>query len=501
MAVEEDSLCPQIPPVMSDILDLPFDQYQRYGLVKALLASVRAEGERFHVLDVGGRTALLRDFLPEDHVELVDVDPSDVPGLILGSGARLPFKDDSFDVVAAFDTLEHVPPELRGAFVDECGRVARRYVMLAGPYDSPRVAEAEQHLLDFLKVRLDWEHRYLAEHRENGLPDAVQTRSILGARGARVESFGHGALDRWLLLMMLELYVEHEGLLHGLAPKIYRFYNEHLFRTDHGDEVYRHAIVAAFGDAPMPNLEDALDPPGSAPREATQRLIEMGAELLRYDALRDTYQPEIERMHAEVTAATKNAAESAASLKTVSDDLTGHRETIEALRKELDLEREGAQVTAKVKDEQIGGLTADLAGHKEMIAELTRLRTAELAELDSRSKELNDVYGEIARLNEVIGGARSHIQSAFPRAEEDDVRSLAEEVERIIHARNVLTEERDALIAQRDKARGLLLAERERADALAEEARRLWSRWGRKLGRRDLDESLLGERGPVRFDP
>ncbi|QDV08996.1 hypothetical protein Poly30_45520 [Planctomycetes bacterium Poly30] len=485
---------------MSDILDLPFDQYQRYGLVKALLASVRGEGERFRVLDVGGRTALLREFLPDDQVELVDVDPSDVPGLILGSGANLPFKDDSFDVVAAFDTLEHVPPGLRGAFVDECGRVARRYVMLAGPYDSPRVAEAEQNLLDFLKVRLDWEHRYLAEHRQNGLPDAVQTRSILRSRGARVEVFGHGALDRWLLLMMLELYVEHEGLLHGIAPRIYRFYNEHLFRSDHGGEVYRHAIVGVFGDAPMPNLQAALDPPGSAPKEATQKMIEMGAELLRYDALRDTYQPEIERMHAEVAAATKNARESAESLKTVVDDLAGHRETIEALRKELSLEREGAEVTAKVKDEQIGGLTADLAGHKEMIAELTRLRTAELAELESRSKELTDVYGEITRLNEVIGGARSHIQSALPKTDEDDVRSLAEEVERIIHARNVLLEEREALIAQRDEARGLLVEERARAEALAEDARRGWNRIGRTIGRRALDGGWLEPRGPVRFD-
>ncbi|MEM8711260.1 MAG: class I SAM-dependent methyltransferase, partial [Planctomycetota bacterium] len=120
---------------MSHVLDLPFDQYQRYQLVAALLASVRRDGETFHILDVGGRTALLRQFLPGDRIDLVDVDPSDVEGLILGSGAQLPFKDDAFDVVAAFDTLEHVPPDLRGAFVSECARVSRRYVMLAGPYD------------------------------------------------------------------------------------------------------------------------------------------------------------------------------------------------------------------------------------------------------------------------------------------------------------------------------------------------------------------------------
>ncbi|MEC8493887.1 MAG: hypothetical protein VXZ39_03120, partial [Planctomycetota bacterium] len=71
---------------MADVLDLPFDQYQRYALVGALLESVRAPGETFQVLDVGGRTALLREFLPMDRVQLVDVDPSDVDGLVLGSG-------------------------------------------------------------------------------------------------------------------------------------------------------------------------------------------------------------------------------------------------------------------------------------------------------------------------------------------------------------------------------------------------------------------------------
>ena len=120
---------------MRDVLDLPFDQYQRYELVRALLENVRQPGESLDVLDVGGRTALLRQFLTQDRVHLVDVEPSDADGLILGSGARLPFADDSFDLVAAFDTLEHVPPPLRDDFVAECARVSRRYVMLAGPYD------------------------------------------------------------------------------------------------------------------------------------------------------------------------------------------------------------------------------------------------------------------------------------------------------------------------------------------------------------------------------
>ena len=478
---------------MFDVLDLPFDQYQRYGLVKALLESVRAPGERFHVLDVGGRTGLLRKFLPDDSVELVDVVPSDIEGLVLGSGAKLPFKDNTFDVVAAFDTLEHVPPDLRGAFVSECGRVAKRYVMLAGPYDAPRVAEAEQHLLDFLKVRLDWEHRYLAEHRENGLPDAVQTRSILrAAPGARVESFGHGALDRWLLLMMLELYVEHEGLLHGIGPSLYRFYNEHLFRSDHGAEVYRHAIVAAYGDAPMPNLSEALDPPGSAPREATQTMVAMGAEILRYDSLRDTYLPEIERMHGEVAAATKNAEEHRAAMQTFSDDLEQHRLTIEALRDDLAKERAGAEAVMEDRDLQLNGFKARLEEQVGLVTNLTAMREEEAKELEARGAALQGANEALSSQNDELVRQNEEIQRLNGEAAK-----LGEDIQGLIsnHERDLAKSS-----AERDEVRRLLAEERERANALAESARSLTGRVLRGLKIQKLDPELLKKRSPIEFD-
>ncbi|MEL6907258.1 MAG: class I SAM-dependent methyltransferase, partial [Planctomycetota bacterium] len=341
---------------MTDVLDLPFDQFQRYELVRALLDDVRSPGETYDVLDVGGRTALLRRFLTEDRIQLVDVDPSDADGLVLGSGARLPFADGSFDAVAAFDTLEHVPPALREAFVAECARVARRYVILAGPYDSPRVAEAEELLLDFLRRRLNWEHRYLKEHRVNGLPDREETTRGFEAAGARVESFGHGALDRWLALMAIELYVEHEELLRAIAPRIYRLYNEHLFASDHGDDVYRHAVVAAFDGAPMPSLERALAPAARVPAEATRAFLRAGFEFARYDALRDTYEPEIARIHGVVHSLEDDLGQHKQSLGAVEADLAESRKTIEDLTGALAREREAVGQVAADKDREFEAL-------------------------------------------------------------------------------------------------------------------------------------------------
>ncbi|MEM8713065.1 MAG: hypothetical protein AAGG01_19120, partial [Planctomycetota bacterium] len=367
----------------------------------------------------------------------------------------------------------------------------------------PRVAEAEQHLLDFLQARLKWEHRYLKEHRVNGLPDAVQTRSILRSAGAKVEVFGHGALDRWLLLMMLELYVEHEGLLHEIAPRLYRFYNEHLFRSDHGKEVYRHAIVGVFGDAPMPHLNDALDPPGSAPREATARMVEMGEELLRYDAMRDTYLPELDRMHAEVAAASKNVDEHRETMATLQRDLDEHRATIEELRAEVERERAGAQAALRDRDESVGGLTADLEGHKSMLADLQTMREAELAELAKRGEALEAA-------NQAVNGFQLEIQVRDRALHDARVAARAalgletpnEGVEgALIDDMHELLQRRTREIAQRDDARNQLVAERARADALAAESRKGWSRLFRKLTRSKLDKSLTEERGGFEFEP
>ena len=408
---------------MADVLDLPFDQYQRYELVRALLESVRSPGETFQVLDVGGRTALLREFLPADRVELVDVDPSDVDGLILGSGAELPFQSDSVDVVAAFDTLEHVPPALRDAFVAECARVARRYVILAGPYDSPRVAEAEEILLAFLRDRLDWTHRYLEEHRINGLPDAGATRAVLEASGAKVEMLGHGALDRWLLLMCLELYAEHEPMLRELAGRAYRLYNEHLFRSDHGDDVYRHAMVAVFGDAPVPHLRDALDGPGSAPAGATEVFRELGQELMRYDALRDSYAPEMERLHGVVAGLEKDRDEHAESLAVQTKDLEESRKTIATIERDLTETRksyETVQADLEGSRETIEALRAEAERERgevaKILAELQSLREGELAELAHRAELLEEANTRLSAQDDEIRAIHDRLHAALERA-------------------------------------------------------------------------------------
>jgi len=353
------------------VLALPFDQYQRYRLVSDLLRELRGAGPRLHVLDVGGRTAVLRDFLDDARIDLVDMEPSSSAGLVLGDGARLPFKDGAFDVVCAFDTLEHVPSELRTAFVAECRRVARRWVILAGPYADERVAQAEALLQSFLKNKLGEAHRYLDEHRQHGLPERAAVEEQLRASGAETVAIPHGNLERWLVLQCLSMYLDYDPALRELGHDFQRWYNAALYASDHAAPCYRHVVVAAFDGAALPDATRLLAPP-VAPAGALSPFARLTPALLAFDAERDRWRAERHLFEQTVGE--------------LREDLERHRVVTGELvrdkrRLEVELERvcRESQVERDAFRAALATLESDLGGHRAALAlaheELGGLRT------------------------------------------------------------------------------------------------------------------------------
>ena len=218
-------------------------------------------------------------------------------------------------------------------------------------------------------------------------------------------------------------------------------------------------------------------------------MTEIGAEILRYDALRDTYLPEVERMHGEVAAALKNAEEHRAAMQTFADDLDQHRKTIEALRLELTNERRGAESVMEDRDLQVNGYKAKLAEREGLVASLTSMREAEIKELEARGVALNAANEALTKQNETIAEKNERIA---------ELEQLATQLGRDVQG---LIGSRDQGLAERDEARRLLVAERDRAEALATSARSLPSRAVRRLTLQKLDASLLEGQGPLSFDP
>jgi hypothetical protein len=452
-----------------DPLALPFDVYQRYRLVADVLGRLRQtaaarEGKRerrLRVLDVGGRTAVLRGFDPDDDVALVDVEPLEgVEGLVLGDGARLPFQDDAFDVVCAFDTLEHVPPPARDAFVDECARVARSWVVLAGPYDAPEVVRAEETLQRFLKEKLAFAHRYLDEHRRHGLPDRARVEARLAAAGAEVVALGHANLDRWLAFLSASFYLDLEPDLRPLARAFFRFYNANLYASDHAPPVYRHAVIAALGGAPLPDLAGLLDPP-VAPAGALAPFGELERELLAFDRARG-------RWHAEEAGLRETIA-------TLEADLKSHGETLRAARATIDDKDAAIAAVESDRAEQVAGFEAKVAAlEEERDARDARIRELgmERDALEARADALQHVRA--AELEQNLAFERGQVadRDAELARLAAEIRANAEAAEQELAARDAevtrLGAALDAAEADREAQRHALAA---RAAELADRER------------------------------
>src|SRR5438128_180392 len=128
---------------------MPFDQYQRYRLTVELVAALKQDasvaGTSWRILDVGGYFPTkdgvlpLPAWMPDDETLVVDTVPFEGANYRQASGMGLPFADGSWDIVISCDTLEHIPPTGRAAFLAELRRVARRAVILAAPHATPGV--------------------------------------------------------------------------------------------------------------------------------------------------------------------------------------------------------------------------------------------------------------------------------------------------------------------------------------------------------------------------
>jgi hypothetical protein len=204
---------------------------------------------RLRVLDVGGfhrtpdgRIMLpLIQFLSSDWAIATDVADGVLPDYVRASGSALPFRSETFDLVVTCDTLEHLPPTDRPAFVDELLRVAACAVHLMAPFDNEQTQRAEQILRDYLTAR-GCAHRQLEEHFEQGLPSALQLRSQLVDRRLAAIEFADGYLPNWLAMILLHLT---PGTSLDFLAELDRFYNRHFSPEDRREPAYRRAFVIA----------------------------------------------------------------------------------------------------------------------------------------------------------------------------------------------------------------------------------------------------------------
>lgn len=227
-----------------DILNLPFDQYQRYQDAKQVIECLRRGGERLRILDVGGGEGNYLpapDFFPNDFVLVADLHDFQLTNYIRASGLQLPFGDGAFDVVLSCDTLEHLRAEDRERFIRELARVASRYVILLAPFRFDFNEEAEKIVRQVWAEELGGQNEALLEHQENGLPELNITRDMFGQVCHEYLSFPSGNVGTWLA--MNTLICGFSGISGDLYRTLNRVYNLNFYERDHTAPAYRTCIV------------------------------------------------------------------------------------------------------------------------------------------------------------------------------------------------------------------------------------------------------------------
>lgn len=228
-----------------DLLGYPFDQYQRYQDIQLVVDTIRSHEQRssLRILDVGG-TPLSKTFLPNDSVVTTNLELGSSVQL-QSDGTRLALADRSFDVVLTCDTIEHIPFDRRPAFIAELLRVSQAYTIITGPFSNGFNEAAETALSEFLTNVVGFEHRFLNEHLQNGLPSLDGTLDAIARTAAQTIIIPSGYIQHWLPLMIIKHDLWRIAGGQAIADELDRYYNYTNYWHDHRLPSYRQIVVAA----------------------------------------------------------------------------------------------------------------------------------------------------------------------------------------------------------------------------------------------------------------
>ncbi|MFC1791127.1 methyltransferase domain-containing protein [Gemmatimonadota bacterium] len=125
-----------------------------------------------NTLEVGVGSSFVSTYLKSLGLKVAtyDIDPALAPDVV-GSVETLPFQDAAFDVVAAFQVLEHLPFERLPGILREFSRVSRSHLVLSLP-DRRRFARFLVDFYPLVRKEISFpipqlhpkEHRFDGEH-------------------------------------------------------------------------------------------------------------------------------------------------------------------------------------------------------------------------------------------------------------------------------------------------------------------------------------------------
>lgn len=232
--------------------ELSPDGYSRFFFITDILKKIYKDRKsELSILDVGGCSEFLTQQLDVSglpyNLTVLDIldRPNSIPKkvkYIQSDATSMQIKDSAYDVVVSTDVLEHIFPEGKDKFVQECIRVTNQVLILAAPFDTPGVNEAEVVVNDFNKKLFGSGQNWLEEHLEYGKPKIDRVKRLL--RTYPYDDFGTQSLPVWLLNTHVNIINAKLGLDKKKHTYLNQQYNTNILSMGETDgETYRHFFV------------------------------------------------------------------------------------------------------------------------------------------------------------------------------------------------------------------------------------------------------------------
>lgn len=213
------------------------DAAVRYAPVVKKIQSIPVQGS---ILEVGSGTNGISDFyqgqvigLDNNFEKTKTVKNSNITHQ-RGSVSKLPFKSNRFPLTICLDTFEHLPQSKRPLALKELIRVTQKKGLVILGFPTGGLSQkAEKLINDLFRKNHQFDHPWLKEHFEYGLPEQNEIERIIKEQRIKVRKvskFYNSNLILWLI--MHYLFTVNAGKKMSKAASYLEKYLFQLFKVN-----------------------------------------------------------------------------------------------------------------------------------------------------------------------------------------------------------------------------------------------------------------------------